>query len=214
MTRPAWSCPSCWQIEPDLKQLFACAFVGLSDATRRQQPQAVERLQSDPFYHLAFFAPGSLPGEHYRSLFAGAVAHSPGSRLLHLCNLDRVAFALLSGHRPEFLNSLQQAEAAGRPILFQRSEAAWSTYPDNYRQVEGLVIQVGRAVIWRVLRFRLVAPGVTGRDFRPGVGAGAKPRFRPADRDGAAAARAAPAPGGHWLAWGRSLYSWDAPREN
>lgn len=159
--------PFLWQIEPDLKQLFTCAFVGLSDATRQQQSQAVERLQTDPFYHLAFFAPGSLPGEHYRAVFALAVGRSPTGRLLHLCNLDRVAFALLSDHRQEFLNSLKLADAVGQPILFQRSAQAWSTHPYNYRQVEGLVIQVGELLFGEYYDFawsHLALPaGLLGR---------------------------------------------------
>ena len=91
--------PYLWQLDPWLKHSFTTAYLGLSHPTQLQQPEAVERLRSDPFYRLTFNPPGSQPGEHYRAVYRSAVDGSPPGQRLHLCDLDRLAFALLTGYR-------------------------------------------------------------------------------------------------------------------
>ncbi len=39
------------------------------------------------------------------------------------------------------------------PIIFQRSELAWSTHPQNYRQLEGIVTVVGNNIFGRELDY-------------------------------------------------------------
>jgi hypothetical protein len=82
---------------------------GLSHPTLLGHPQAVERLRSDPFYHLTFNPPRSQPGEHYRSVYQSAVLQAPPGQRLHLCHLNHLAFALLTGFRQAYLADLTWA---------------------------------------------------------------------------------------------------------
>ena len=145
--------PFLWQAESELKSLFSAAYVGFTAATRQQQPAAVERIQADPFYSLVFNPPGSLPGEHYRNACQLALDSSPPEQTLHLCNLDRVAFALLTGYREAFRADCLRAGHAARPVVFQRSPRAWETHPANYRQVESLLTQAGQLLFGRSYDF-------------------------------------------------------------
>ena len=135
--------PYLWRLTPWLKQNFATVYIGLSHPTQLNQPEAVERLQSDPFYHLTFNSPGSQPGDHYRTVYQSALEQSPPEQRLHLCDFDRPVFALLTGFRQAYLDDLVWVNAQTQPVLFQRTPQAWATYPDNYREIEELVIRVG-----------------------------------------------------------------------
>jgi hypothetical protein len=135
--------PYLWQLETWLKQNFANVYLGLSNPTQLNQPEAVERLQSDPFYRLTFNPPGSQPGDHYRSVYRSAVEECPPVQRLHLCDFDRPVFALLNGYRQAYLDDLAWANSQTQAVLFQRSPAAWASYPDNYREIERLVTRVG-----------------------------------------------------------------------
>jgi hypothetical protein len=169
--------PYLWQLDAWLKQSFNQAFIGLSHPTQLNQLQAVERLQSDPFYRLTFNPPGSQPGDHYRAVYRSAVYQSPPEQRLHLCDFDRPAFALLAGYRQAYLDDLTWVNAQIRPVLFQRTSAAWATYPDNYREIEGLVARVGELLYnqtydfgWSYLVLQAadlawVLPQLNSRDF-------------------------------------------------
>ncbi len=169
--------PYLFQLDAWLKHSFNHAFIGLSHPTQLKQPDAVERLQSDPFYRLTFNQPGSQPGEHYRSVYQSAVDQSPPEQRLHLCDWDRPVFALLPGYRQAYLDDLAWVNARTQPVLFQRTPAAWATYPDNYREIEGLVTRVGELLYdqtydfgWSYLVLQAadlagVLPRLTSRDF-------------------------------------------------
>src|SRR5258706_10560836 len=115
---------------PRLKQLFSQAFLSLSPATEQAQTEALASLRADPFFCLNGNAPGSQPGDHYRAAYASAVAGAPGA-VLHLCDVDKLLCYLHGRRQAAFLADLAQAsaEADERPVLFQRSPAAWRTYP-------------------------------------------------------------------------------------
>lgn len=51
--------------------------------------------------------------------------------------IDRILYSLAL-NRQDFINSLGSAKEESC-VIFQRSEKAWSTHPDNYRQVEKMV---------------------------------------------------------------------------
>jgi hypothetical protein len=169
--------PYLWQLDSWLKQNFANAYIGLSHPTQLQQPEAVEHLQRDPFYRLAFNPPGSQPGEHYRAVYQSAVDGCPPAQRLHLCDLDRPVFALLTGHRQAYIDDFAWVNVQTQPVLFQRTPAAWATYPDNYRAIEGLVTRVGELLYnqtydfgWSYLVLQTadlssVLPQLNSRDF-------------------------------------------------
>jgi len=145
--------PYLWRLEAWLKQRFTRAFIGLTHPTCEMQPEAVKRLQSDPFYCLTYNPPGSLPGEHYRAVYHSAAERSPADQRLHLCDLDRPAFALLTGHRQAYLADFDWVNAQRQPALFQRSPAAWATYPQHYRQIEDMLGQVSELLYGQPYNF-------------------------------------------------------------
>jgi hypothetical protein len=140
-------------ITPQLKVLFQNAFVSISPATQARHPEIIDNLQKDPLFVVNMNPPGSLVGDHYRSGYQNAVEHVSAESILHLCDVDKVAFILLSEHRHRFLADIEWANKEKSPILFQRSERAWRTYPSNYRESESLVIQAGKILFHRYLDF-------------------------------------------------------------
>ncbi len=166
-----------WQQEGWLKQNFSNAYIGLTNPTQLNQAEALQRLQNDRFFRLALHPPGSQPGEHYRRLYQYAVEQCPAEQRLHLCDWDRPAFALATDFRAAFLGDLEWANAQSQAVHFRRSDAAWATYPDNYREIELLVTRVGELLYgerydfgWSYLVLQAadlswVLPQLTSRDF-------------------------------------------------
>ena len=145
--------PHLFQLDAWLKQTFDHAYLGLSHPTQLNQPAAVDRLQSDPFYRLTFNPPGSQPGEHYRAVYQSAVDGCSPAQRLHLCDFDRPVFALATAYRQAYVDDLAWANDQTPPVLFQRTPAAWATYPDNYREIEGLVTRVGELLYGQTYDF-------------------------------------------------------------
>jgi hypothetical protein len=169
--------PHLAHITPDLKSIFAHAFVSLSPATLENQSAALRPLRADPFFQIIHNAPGTGPGDHYRAAYALACANVPPDEILHLCNIDMVAFALGSEHCPAFLSSLESTRALTAPLLFERSAAALATYPAVYREFEHVALRAGlllfnRSLDWAWSHLALpaghlaaVLPNLTRSDF-------------------------------------------------
>jgi hypothetical protein len=165
------------QCTPDLKRLFERAYVSLSPTTPAAQPGLMERLRADPFFAVQTNAPGTLPGEHFLAGYRAALAECAPATSVHLMDIDRAAFALLNGYREAFLADARWAQSQAQPVLFERSAAAWATYPDNYRELEGMLIRIGELIFGRYLDFAWsylavragvlaeTLPRVTSRDF-------------------------------------------------
>jgi hypothetical protein len=164
-------------IQPDLKVLFDRAFLSISPATVTYQAKRLEVLAQDRFFILNTNLPDTLPGDHYLAAYRNAIAHCPPSQSLHLCDIDRVAFALQSNHREAFLQSLAWVNHQSYPILFQRSPSAWATHPKPYREAESIAIQLGQLLYggyydfaWSYLviafeRLAAILPTLTRHDF-------------------------------------------------
>ncbi len=140
-------------ITPQLKDMFARAFLSLSPLTQQTQPDPIEQLQADKFFILNFNEPGTLIGDHFVGGYQNAVDYCRQDRVLHLCTLDRVVFALQSHHKEQFVADLEAANQAQLPLLFQRSEVAWQTHPHNYRAIEYLATQTGEILFGKTLDF-------------------------------------------------------------
>ncbi len=167
------------QITPELKQLFSRIYLGLSTATAERQKAHIARIQSESFFEVNFNQPDTLPGDHYLAGYHFAINQNPGDHIFHMCDLDRVAFSLNTEHRQAFIADVQWSTeiAKSQPVLFQRSDRAWQTYPENYRQIEHLIIKVGEMLfdeyyefawsymVMRTDQLAAILPALQSHDF-------------------------------------------------
>jgi len=130
-------------ITPRLKAIFAHAVVSVNPVTRVRQAESVRRLVADHFFDVIDLPPNRLIGEEFLALYQHAAATCPPDAILHLCFIDRVAFALQSDYREPFMADIQAVRAEDTPFIFQRSPAAWQTHPHNYYELEQMVTRVG-----------------------------------------------------------------------
>ncbi len=161
------------QILPLLKNNFDNAFVSVTPKTVIVNPESVAFLQQDNFFIVNINSEGSLIGDHFLAGYKNAVGHSKPDQILHLCNLDRIAFALLN-YKETFLDDLSNVDT---PTLFLRSEKAWSTHPKNYHAAESMATEAGRILFDKTLDFTWchfsltaeqlskVLPSLTARDL-------------------------------------------------
>lgn len=141
------------KITPQLKNVFAYAFVSISPETRQTQARYINWLERDQFFKVNFNQPNTLPGEHYLSGYKNAVATGSPAQILHLCDVDRVAFALQSKYKDQFIADIRAVNNEQVPLLFQRSETAWNTHPQNYREIEQIATKVGEILFNKSLDF-------------------------------------------------------------
>jgi hypothetical protein len=144
--------PHLQHITPILKSTFAQAIINFPPATRQAQPEVVGQIETDPFF-VSVEYPESPIGEHFRALYSFAARICPPAQVLHLCYIDRLAFALETGCRSTFLEAMRATSAERTPLIFQRSAAAWDTHPRNYRDIEGMVTRAGEWLFHRTLDF-------------------------------------------------------------
>ena len=140
-------------ILPDLKQMFRRAFVGVTAATVAAQPVAVEWLSSDPFFGVTYQKPDTGVGEQFWALYTYAAAACAASEVLHLCFIDRVAYALETAHRAAFMRDVLAVQGIDTPLVFLRSEAAWDTHPQNYYDIEMMATRAGEWLFGKTLDF-------------------------------------------------------------
>jgi hypothetical protein len=143
--------PHVKQITPQLKRVFGRALVSVTAATRDAQPAWMDWLEAEGFFRVITNRAGMAVGDQFRALYADAVNACGPEPILHLCFADRVAFALQSEYREQFLADVGAVTEADVPLLFQRSERAWRTHPQNYRAVEQIATQVGEMLFDRSL---------------------------------------------------------------
>ncbi|HRW06585.1 MAG TPA: hypothetical protein P5121_15885 [Caldilineaceae bacterium] len=141
------------QIAPVLKERFDRAFLSISPPTERYQQDRLRALRTGSFFQLNANPPGTQAGEHYLTAYQQAVAQSATEQTLHLCDIDKVAYALQSEHSAQFLDDIATVTRANTPLLFQRSAAAWATYPAIYRELEQMAIRIGELYFGRYFDF-------------------------------------------------------------
>lgn len=169
--------PHLFAITPQLQTLFDRTFLSITPSTQANHPQAVARLLADDFFDV-FLPQDVLPvGTELTLLYRHAAAACPPETILHLCFIDRVAFALQSQYQPQFSADIQTLTPTQTPLIFQRSAAAWRTHPRNYRQLEQMVTATGQMLLGQSLDFawchlavqagelRAILPRVQRTDF-------------------------------------------------
>ncbi len=165
-------------ILPILEQNFQAAFLAVPESTRQRHPDYIRRLEGDPFFRLFFHADDLPVGSHFAFLYRQAAGAAPADQILHLCFIDRLAFALQPEFRAQFLADVNSLREADVPLIFQRSARAWKTHPDNYYEIETFITRMGRLLFGRDLDFawchlairadqlRAIMPRVRQSDWR------------------------------------------------
>jgi hypothetical protein len=139
-------------ILPDLKCHFERAYICPPLSTREHR-EHIQQLQADDFFVMFPIDRERLIGEHFHYLYQRTAEVVDPEQIVHLCYLDRVAFALEGTYRQTFLADIDALSSADVPVIFQRSEFAWETHPRNYRQLEGIVTIVGNNLFGRELDY-------------------------------------------------------------
>lgn len=139
-------------ILPHLKQHFERAYICPPLPTWRYVDH-MQRLQADDFFTVFRVERDLQIGELFTYLYQRAADTSPSDQIIHLCYLDRLAFALEGEYRDALLADVDSLTARDVPLIFQRSQRAWETHPQSYREIEGLVTIVGRHLLGRELDY-------------------------------------------------------------
>lgn len=164
--------PHLTAITPQLKALFGGAILSITPATRAQQAGWVAHYAADDFFSLYELRTAQPIGDEFAQLYTHAAALCPADTLLHLCFVDRLAYALQSNHSVQFSNDIQTVQAADVPLIFQRSAAAWQTHPRNYQAIEAMITMIGEGYFGKALDFawcHLVAQAGQLRTILPQV---------------------------------------------
>lgn len=169
--------PQLEAVTPQLKNIFGRAFVSVTPITIETQAQSINRLALDDFFQVILHSKNVSVGEDFLTLYKHAAASSHPNTVLHLCFIDRIAFALQSLHREQFIADVQSITEKHAPLIFQRSAAAWDTHPNNYRKLEQMVTYVGELLFQKSLDFawchlalqahqlQTILPNVRNRDL-------------------------------------------------
>lgn len=139
-------------ILPELKKHFEHVYLCPPRSTLQRLDQ-MRQLQADDFFTIFPMNRDLQIGERFAYLYRRAAETAPPYQLIHLCFLDRLSFALESAYRDAFLAEIDSLSAGDVPLLFQRSEFAWQTHPQNYRDLEGIVTTVGSNLFGRELDY-------------------------------------------------------------
>jgi len=144
--------PHLQAILPDLKAHFERAYISPPPSTQKHTKN-LSQLQADDFFTVYLVDRELQIGEDFAFLYGRAAQAAHPDQIVHLCYLDRAAFALEGKYRDSFLADIDSLTAADVPIIFERSELAWETHPINYRQLEGMVTVVGKNLFGRELDY-------------------------------------------------------------
>ena len=139
-------------ILPDLKSHFERAYICPPLSTWHHDGN-IRQLQADNFF-TSFPADREMQiGEHFAYLYQRAAQAAHPDQIIHLCYLDRLAFALEGEFRESILADIDSLSTEEVPVIFQRSDFAWTTHPQNYRQLEGIVTVVGNNLFGKELDY-------------------------------------------------------------
>ncbi|MFA5828477.1 MAG: hypothetical protein WC841_03935 [Candidatus Shapirobacteria bacterium] len=140
------------QITPTLQEIFSRAVVSITPKTEETQERRVEKMGRDGFFELCKNEPGTMVGDHYMKAVRTALERSEEDEVIHVCTPDRLALAIVK-HKNEFLKDMEEERKEERPILYERSDFAWSTHPINYRAIESMAANLGKILFGKELDF-------------------------------------------------------------
>ena len=144
--------PHLQAILPDLKNHFDRAYVAPPPSTRKLLQQS-HPILTDDFFTVFPVEQEKRIGENFAYIYQRAAEVAPPDQAIHLCYLDRMSFALEGEYRESFLADVDSLSANDLPLIFQRSQIAWDTHPQNYRKLEGIVTTVGKNLFGKELDY-------------------------------------------------------------
>jgi hypothetical protein len=136
----------------DLKNHFERAYIAPPPATLKWL-EPTGRILTDDFFTIFPLEEEKQVGESFSYLYRRAAETAHPDQPLHLCYLDRISFALEGNYRNSFLADIDSLSNDDLPLIFQRSDFAWETHPQNYRELEGIVTTVGKNLFGRELDY-------------------------------------------------------------
>ena len=139
-------------ILPDLKKYFERAYI-CPPLSTLAHTENIGQLQADEFFTIFPIDRELQIGEHFAYLYRCTSETANPEQIIHLCYLDRLAFALEMEYRDSFLADIGSLSMDDVPLIFQRSQAAWETHPQNYRELERIVTTVGHNLFGKELDF-------------------------------------------------------------
>jgi hypothetical protein len=140
--------PHLYAILPGLKTHFVRAYV-----CPPVDSVVVEQFTSDDFFKVI---PTDRPlkiGERFAHLYLSAARLAEPDEILHLAYVDRLAFALETSHREQFLADVDSLTLDDLPLIFHRSASAWATHPQNYARLEAFVTRIGETLFGKTLDY-------------------------------------------------------------
>jgi len=144
--------PHLLAILPDLKEYFEHAYISPPPSTLKWLQEKNIFLTDDFFTSFPANEERRI-GEHFAHLYQHAAEAAHPDQMIHLCYLDRISFALEGEYRESFLKDVDSLTRDDLPLIFQRSQYAWETHPQNYRQLEGIVTTVAKNLFGRELDY-------------------------------------------------------------
>jgi len=145
--------PHLVKITPILKSTFGVAYLSIPSTTLANFPEHVSWLKDDDFFQLIFIQDGAAVGKHFKELFQFAAHTTAPQTVLHLCFIDRLAFAMQTEYRDQFILDMTSLPQDTLPCIFQRSPKAWTTHPRNYYEVEKFITTIGELTLQKSLDF-------------------------------------------------------------
>jgi hypothetical protein len=144
--------PHLLAILPELKSHFDHAYI-CSPPFTLELLQQRNLILTDSFFTFYPVDGNKLIGERFAYLYQRAAEDADPEQIMHLCYLDRMSFALEGQYRETFLADVDSLHPNDLPLIFQRSQFAWETHPQNYRQLEGIVTVVGKNLFGKELDY-------------------------------------------------------------
>jgi len=138
---------------PLLKTLFDQVYISIPEETRALQAEYAAWIDQDAFFQVTEIPPGVPVGDHFHILYQAAAQSAPARQILHLCYIDRVAFALGGLFKDQFISDIQSIGESVVPLIFHRSLSAWETHPRNYYEIEHMATRAGEMVFGKTLDF-------------------------------------------------------------
>lgn len=92
----------------------------------------------------------STIGDHFRNALKIAVENSKNEEKILYSFIDRILYILESNLCDSFLKDIQENKS-DEFVIFERSQTAWSTHPQNYQYIENTVSKFFKMISGRLI---------------------------------------------------------------